>query len=101
MDAPPFFMSCVDIAFAHVVVDDSRRPEDIAVREDGSEETRLMNAPTSPLSPFDSPACMAFDKRGGLLISNHAIFTKIPQHYLVLNVFVNDTELPLIKPYVP
>lgn len=68
---------------------------------DGSEETRITNAPTSPLSPFDSPACMAFDKKGGLLISNHAFFTKIPQHYLVLNVFVGDTELPLIKPNVP
>jgi sugar lactone lactonase YvrE len=71
------------------------------LRPDGSELTRISNAPTSPLSPFDSPACMAFDRNGGLLISNHAFFTRIPEHFLVLNVFVNDLELPLIKPNVP
>jgi sugar lactone lactonase YvrE len=68
---------------------------------DGSEETRISNAPTSPLVPFDSPACMAFDRKGGLLVSNHAFFTRIHEHFLVLNVFVNDLELPLITPNVP
>jgi len=67
----------------------------------GSEATRLGDAPTSPLSPFDSPACMAFDRKGGLLISNHAFFTRIREHFLVLNTFVDDKELPLIKPKVP
>ncbi len=71
------------------------------LRPDGSEETRIGDAPTSPLSPFDSPACMAFDRKGGLLISNHAFFTRIREHFLVLNTFVNDLELPLIKPDVP
>jgi sugar lactone lactonase YvrE len=71
------------------------------LRPDGSEETRISDAATSPLSPFDSPACMAFDRKGGLLISNHAFFTRIRQHFLVLNTFVDDLELPLIKPDVP
>jgi sugar lactone lactonase YvrE len=68
---------------------------------DGTELSRISNAPTSPLVPFDSPACMAFDRKGGLLISNHAFFTKIAAHFLVLNTFVDDRELPLIKPDVP
>jgi sugar lactone lactonase YvrE len=68
---------------------------------DGSELTRISNARTSPLVPFDSPACMAFDRKGGLLISNHAFFTKIAAHFLVLKTFVDDRELPLIKPDVP
>jgi sugar lactone lactonase YvrE len=71
------------------------------LKPDGSEETRIGDAPTSPLSPFDSPACMAFDREGGLLISNHAFFTRIREHFLVLNTFVDDKELPLIKPDVP
>jgi sugar lactone lactonase YvrE len=66
----------------------------------GSEEARIANAPAGSLSPFDSPACMAFDREGGLLISNHAFFTRIPDHYLVLDVFVDDKGLPLIKPDV-
>lgn len=67
----------------------------------GVEITRLTNAAGSPIFPYDSPANAAFSKRGSLLLTNHAFATAIPQNFTVLDVFVDDKELPLVRPSIP
>src|SRR5262249_15577537 len=47
----------------------------IALRGDGSEAFRLTNPPGTPINPFDSPANIAFNGRGSLLVTNHAFAT--------------------------
>jgi sugar lactone lactonase YvrE len=71
------------------------------LRPDGTEETQLHNPPGSPLFPYDSPANIAFNKHGSLLLSNHAFATGIPANFTVLDVFVDDKESPLVKPNLP
>jgi sugar lactone lactonase YvrE len=71
------------------------------LRPDGTEITQLHNAPSSPIFPYDSPANIAFNKHGSLLLSNHAFATGIPANFTVLDVFVDDKESPLVKPNVP
>ena len=68
---------------------------------DGSEQTRVVNELLSPTVPFDSPANVAFDGGGSLLLTNHAFLTNLPSHYTVLDVFVGDTASPLIEPSFP
>ena len=70
---------------------------------DGSESARLGNPPLSLFAPYDSPANVAFDGRGNLLVTNHAFITGLvlPQQFQLLRVFVNDTASPLAKPIVP
>ncbi len=68
---------------------------------DGSEDTRLVNALLSPTVPYDSPANVAFDGTGSLLVSNHAFATNLPSHFTVLDVFVGDTASPLERPNLP
>lgn len=69
----------------------------------GSEYARLQNPPLSPISPYDSPANIAFDGRGNVLVTNHAFTTGIllPQQFQVLRVFVDDVASPLPAPVVP
>ncbi len=71
------------------------------LRPDGAEETRLHNDIGAPIFPYDSPANIAFNKRGSLLATNHAFATMIPAHFTVLDVFVDDKELPLVRPILP
>ncbi|MBV9469590.1 MAG: hypothetical protein JOZ57_10145, partial [Abitibacteriaceae bacterium] len=66
----------------------------------GTQIARLHNT-NDPLFPYDSPANGAFDKHGNLLVTNHAFATLIPSHYTVLNVFVDDKGLPLVRPHLP
>jgi len=68
---------------------------------DGSEQTRVVNDLLSPTVPFDSPANIAFDGQGSLLVTNHAFATNLPSHFTVLDVFVADTASPLIEPSLP
>ena len=42
---------------------------------DGSEFARLTNPVGSPIFPYDSPANIAFNKKGSLLATNHAFVT--------------------------
>ncbi|HEX8475571.1 MAG TPA: SMP-30/gluconolactonase/LRE family protein [Pyrinomonadaceae bacterium] len=67
----------------------------------GNQVARLANPIGSPIFPYDSPASIAFNKHGSLLTINHAFATMIPSHFTVLDVFVGDKELPLIKPLLP
>lgn len=70
---------------------------------DGTESARLGNPPLSPYQPYDSPANVAFDHKGNLLVTNHAFATGLllPAQFQVLKVYVNDTASPLAKPMVP
>jgi sugar lactone lactonase YvrE len=70
---------------------------------DGTESARLRNPLLSPFAPYDSPANVAFDGKGNLLVTNHAFATGLllPGQFQVLKVFVDDTESPLALPLVP
>jgi len=63
----------------------------------GTEAARLHND-QDPTFPYDSPANIAFNKQGSIVITNHAFATMIPAHFVVLDVFVNDKGVPLVKP---
>lgn len=71
------------------------------LRQDGEEVARLKNPTLSPIFPYDSPANIAFDKHGSLLVVNHPFATMDPSHFTVLDVYVNDKEHSLIRPNVP
>ena len=66
-----------------------------------SEAARLTNPVGSPIFPYDSPANVAFNKQGSLLLTNHAFATMIPSNFTVLDVFVDDKEFPLVRPSIP
>lgn len=70
---------------------------------DGDEKVRLANPVESPVLPYDSPANIAFNAKGSILLSNHAFVTGIldPTTFNVLDVFVDDTESALEKPALP
>lgn len=70
---------------------------------DGSEFTRLVNRPLSVISPYDSPANLAFDGQGSLLLTNHAFVTGEVLHsqFQILKVYVDDVASPLVEPVVP
>jgi sugar lactone lactonase YvrE len=74
----------------------------IGLRGDGSEAFRLTNPQGSPIKPYDSPANIAFDGRGSLLVTNHAFATggANPEQFQVLQVYVNDQEAGLFKPLI-
>ena len=63
---------------------------------DGTEAARLHND-QDPTFPYDSPANIAFNKDGSIVITNHAFATMTPAHFVVLDVFVDDKESPLVK----
>ncbi|HEY0172019.1 MAG TPA: SMP-30/gluconolactonase/LRE family protein [Pyrinomonadaceae bacterium] len=67
----------------------------------GSEVGRLQNAAPGAVFPYDSPANIAFDGHGSLLVVNHAFATMIPSNFTVLNVYVGDKGSPLSKPDLP
>lgn len=67
----------------------------------GVETGRLSNPAGSPVFPYDSPANIAFDGHGSLLVTNHAFATMIPSNFNVLDVYVGDKGSPLSKPDLP
>jgi sugar lactone lactonase YvrE len=67
----------------------------------GAEVGRLANAAPFDNAPYDSPANIAFDGHGSLLLTNHAFATMIPEHFQVLDVYVGDKGSPLSKPDLP
>jgi sugar lactone lactonase YvrE len=68
---------------------------------DGTEVARLNNSLLSPIFPYDSPANIAFNNKGSLLVTNHAFATMLPSQFTVLDVWVNDKASPLAKPLLP
>lgn len=71
------------------------------LRPDGTESARLRNPLLSPIFPYDSPANVAFNGKGSLLVTNHAFATMLPSQFTVLDVWVKDTASPLAKPLLP
>ncbi len=71
--------------------------------QSGSEVARLSNPPLSPFAPYDSPANIAFNGHGSILLTNHAFVTGVldPGQFSVVDVFVDDKESPLAKPPLP
>ena len=69
----------------------------------GQEQFRLGNPKLSPILPYDSPANIAFNGQGSILLTNHAFVTGVlnPAAFTVLDVFVNDTASPLELPVLP
>jgi len=43
--------------------------------------------------PWDTPASLALDGRGGLLVTNQSYINAIPQHWAVFDTWVDDTPL--------
>ncbi len=68
----------------------------------GTEAVRLANQ-GNPIFPYDSPANIAFDGKGSILLTNHAFVTGVtnPEQFTVLDVWVGDTGSPLEKPFIP
>lgn len=64
----------------------------------------LAPVPTPPGFPesvaVDSPAGLAFDGTGSLLVANHAVFSANPAHFAVLDVYVGDRGAPLFLPVI-
>ena len=82
------------------------RPSDSGVSvlgPDGTELVRLRNPLLSPIAPYDSPANIAFNGRGSILLTNHAFATGVllPQQFTVIDVFVDDRASPLVEPVLP
>ncbi|HWS89836.1 MAG TPA: SMP-30/gluconolactonase/LRE family protein [Pyrinomonadaceae bacterium] len=73
----------------------------VILNTSGSEVGRLTNPVGSPFFPYDSPASIAFDGHGSILLSNHAFATMIPSNFTVLDVYVGDKGSPLSKPDLP
>jgi sugar lactone lactonase YvrE len=69
----------------------------------GQEKVRLRNPQGSPIVPYDSPANIAFNGRGSILLTNHAFATGVvqPERFTVLDVFVDDKGSPLVTPRLP
>jgi sugar lactone lactonase YvrE len=67
----------------------------------GDEVGRLKNDVPGDIAPYDSPANIAFDGHGSILLTNHAFATMIPSHFNVLDVYVGDKGSPLSKPELP
>jgi DNA-binding beta-propeller fold protein YncE len=67
----------------------------------GTEVARLSNQ-GNPIFPYDSPANIAFDGRGSILVTNHAFVTGVtnPAQFTILDVYVADTGLPLHRPLI-
>jgi sugar lactone lactonase YvrE len=68
----------------------------------GTQVVRLANQ-GNPIFPYDSPANIAFNGKGSILVTNHAFVTGVtnPAQFTVLDVYVADLGLPLHKPLVP
>ncbi len=67
----------------------------------GAEEVRLANQ-GNPIFPYDSPANIAFNGQGSILVTNHAFVTGVtnPEQFTILDVFVADNGSPLEMPFI-
>jgi sugar lactone lactonase YvrE len=70
---------------------------------DGTEAARFPSAVDNAQSPapYDLPASVAFDGQGSLLVTNQSYFVANADNWVVLDVWVDDVELPLIRPSLP
>jgi sugar lactone lactonase YvrE len=70
------------------------------LNRDGTEELRFPSAPENQQQevPYDSPASIAFNRRGSLLVTNQSFFADDSDHMVVFDAWVDDIELPVIEP---
>jgi sugar lactone lactonase YvrE len=70
---------------------------------DGQEVARFPAATENEQQevPYDLPASIAFDGQGSLLVTNQSFFAANSEHWVVFDVWVKDTALPLIRPRLP
>lgn len=73
----------------------------ISVLAPGGAELVRMSGPKGSAVPYDAPANVAFDRRGFLLVTNHALLSGLTEDMAVLRVFVGDRGAPLFKPGHP
>jgi len=68
----------------------------------GAEIRRFTNPQLSPIFPYDSPANLAFDGSGRILVTNHAFATGVvlPSQFTVIEVCVGDAGAPLFEPHL-
>ena len=61
----------------------------------GAEMTRFPTAAENARQevPWDTPASMAFDGAGGLLVTNQSYINAVPEHWVVFHSWVDDTPL--------
>jgi sugar lactone lactonase YvrE len=68
----------------------------IAIHDpNGTEVVRFPSASDNARQeiPWDNPASLAFDGRGSLLVTNQSYINAIPQHWAVLDTWVDDLPL--------
>lgn len=70
----------------------------LAVVGVGVGELGRIEPPATSAIPFDAPANLAFDGRGNLLVTNHALTTGNAAHFAVLRVGANDAGAELFRP---
>jgi hypothetical protein len=58
----------------------------------------LLTGPNGSDVPYHSPANIAFDGKGSMLITNHALINPIAADMVVLDVAAGDRGAPLFKP---
>lgn len=52
-------------------------------------------------APWDAPAGLAFTPRGSLLIANHAVLSGQVENSMLLELFIGEQGMPLVRPWVP
>jgi sugar lactone lactonase YvrE len=64
----------------------------VALDEGGNEAFRLSNPEGSPVAPYDSPANVAFDGRGSIVLTNHAFVSgaALPSQFSIVTAYVGD-----------
>jgi DNA-binding beta-propeller fold protein YncE len=67
---------------------------------DGTERYRLAGPPNSPIA-YDTPADFAFDQKGSILVTNHALFSGNSAAFAVLRIFVGDRGRETNVPNLP
>nr|WP_242023809.1 SMP-30/gluconolactonase/LRE family protein [Nodosilinea sp. FACHB-13] len=76
-------------------------PSEISIlAPSGREEARLKGPTNCPIA-YDAPADFAFDDRGSVLVTNHALFSGNPAAFAVLKVFVGDRGVETDVPPLP
>jgi DNA-binding beta-propeller fold protein YncE len=75
-------------------------PSEISILNPDGTETRLKGPTNSPIA-YDAPADFAFDRRGSVLVTNHALFSGNPASFAVLKVFVKDRGVETNVPDLP
>ena len=72
----------------------------ISVLDPGGDEIARISGPQGSSIPFDAPANVAFDGKGSLLVTNHALLSGATAKMGVLKVYVGDRGEALFTPDV-